>query len=183
MIKHLQKSIWVVLLAGMAGCQSGGQKGADVTPFFDLEAFFQGEIGRMEGVHEVEKKITFNGKTEEQQVKNWDATVEMEGFKELHINRPTWKDQYQIDSLKGEGGILEGIRYAARDSSLRIRQVEIDWKAGAVEEVRVEKYMKNLIVFFHQTLKYRPEEGYSLWRAQKVPLMKRSELGVEVRYH
>ena len=183
MIPH--KILWLFLLAVLilaASCGSGSSKNSGTPVFFDLDTFFQGEVGRMASVRTVEKKITFNGETQERQVDDWNAEEELGGFRELHINRPAWRDQYQADSLQGPSGELTGLRYAAMDSTLRIRRVEIDWSGGAVSEVRVEKYMKNLIVFFHQTLRYRPGEGYQLWRAQKVPLRKKSEIMVEVRY-
>lgn len=172
----------MTILLASASCRPEAKRGPEKSPFFDLELFFEEEAERLASTGAVDKKIVFNGVTEEQRLESWDAGKELSGFKELHINRPAWRDQYLIDSLRAAGGELEGVRYMAIDSSLRIREVEVDWKEGAVEEVRVEKYVKNVIVFFHQTLRYRPGEGYSLWREQKVPLMKRSELEVNVSF-
>ncbi|MBK8490719.1 MAG: hypothetical protein IPL49_07420 [Saprospirales bacterium] len=167
----------------LISCQPDPNQVAKVVPFFDLEAFFQKEISEMPAEQSAEKKITLNGKTETKKLADWAASQELEGFKEFNINRPAWHDQYQVDSLRNMEGTLEGIRYMALDSSLRIRQLDIDWApSGEISEVRVEKFSKNMVVYFHQKLRYRPGKGYWLWREQKVPFTKRSELEVEVSY-
>jgi len=172
----------IILAAFAASCSPSAPGGGPASGnFFDLEAFFDSEIGRLGKRQGVEKTITLNGETQQQRGE-WNAEEELDGFKDLKINRPAWRDQYEVDSLRGSDGQLEGLRYAARDSSLRIRGVEIDMKEGGVEEIRVEKYIKNTVVYFHQELSYRPGEGYWLKRVQKVPLTKRSELEIEVRF-
>lgn len=174
--------ILLALLCLGFGCRPDVVKKEAANPFFDLEAFFQSEAERLASQQKVDKKITMNGATEERQESNWNAAEELKGFKDLHINRPAWRDQYQVDSIRGANGEITGLRYMAVDSTLRIRELEVDWVDGAISEIRVEKHMKNLIVFFHQTLRYRPGEGYSIWRAQKVPLKKKSEMVVEVEF-
>lgn len=171
----------IILAALAASCGPSAPGGPSSSHFFDLEAYFDGEIGRLGVRQSVEKTITLNGETQQQRGE-WNAEEELDGFKELKINRPAWRDQYEVDSLRGADGQLEGLRYAARDSSLRIREVEIDMKEGAVEEIRVEKHIKNTVVYFHQELSYRPAEGYRIRRVQKVPLTKRSELEIAVRF-
>ncbi|MBK8429510.1 MAG: hypothetical protein IPL27_27740 [Lewinellaceae bacterium] len=83
----------------------------------------------------MDKKVTMNGVTEQQQG-NWNAAEELKGFKDLHINRPAWRDQYLVDSLRGTNGEITGLRYVAVDSTMRIREVEVDWADGAVSEIR-----------------------------------------------
>ncbi|MCB9285206.1 MAG: hypothetical protein H6563_14135 [Lewinellaceae bacterium] len=175
--------VFLILLGGIS-CQSERAIEREaIQPFFDLDAFFQTEIDRMTGDKTVERNILFMGKRDKQKLDNWDAKEELEGFKDLNINRVAWRDQYLVDSLRDENHQLEGLRYTAIDSSLRIREVAVDFTAsGEVSEVRVEKYIKNLVVHFHQKLRYRPGTGYWLWREQKVPLTKRSEMKIEVAY-
>lgn len=173
----------VLSLALLAlSCGPSVQEKPVVAPFFDLEAFFQSEIDRLDGQRHVDKRITLNGATQREQADEWLAGEQLEGFKELKINRPAWRDQYSVDSLRDASGRLAGVRYTARDAALRIREVEVDWKEGAVEEVRVMKYIKNTVVFYRQELVYRPAEGYRLKRLQKAPLLKKSDLEIEVRY-
>ena len=173
--------MWCICLL-MVSCQDKLPV-KEIVPFFDLEAFFQEEISKLHTDQAVEKQISLNGKTEKQELTNWAASQELEGFKEFNINRPAWRDQYQVDSLRNTEGTLEGVRYMAMDSSLRIRQLEIDWAAtGEVAEIRVEKFSENMVVYFHQKLHYYPGKGYWLWREQKVPFTKRSELEIEVTY-
>lgn len=178
-MKMRKTAILVAALA--ASCGPSAPEGPAGSPFFDLEAYFDAETGRLGLRQGVEKTITLNGETRQQRGE-WNAEEELDGFKDLKINRPAWRDQYEVDSLRGVDGQLEGLRYAARDSSLRIREVEIDLKEGEVEEIRVEKNIKNTVVYFHQELSYRPAEGYRIRRVQKVPLTKRSELEIEVRF-
>jgi 2,3-bisphosphoglycerate-independent phosphoglycerate mutase len=179
--RNLIRLLSVLMLLWLTACQSPARNDA-AAPFFDLEAFFEEEIGKLGELNRVTKKITLNGETQEQLVNAWDAAKEMESFKKLHINRPAWRDQYAIDTLTGAEGELKGLRYAAQDSSLQIRRVAIDWEGGAVSEVVVEKYIRNWVIFFHQKVAYRPGEGYAIWQTQKAPLMKRNEIAVEVRY-
>ena len=180
-----RNTLWLFCLALLGlrqACRPDVVKKEAANLFFDLEAFFQSEAERLASQQKVDKKITMNGVTEQQQESDWNAAEELKGFKDLHINRPAWRDQYLVDSLRGTNGEITGLRYVAVDSTMRIREVEVDWADGAVSEIRVEKHMKNLIVFFHQTLLYRPGQGYSIWRAQKVPLKKKSEMVVEVEF-
>lgn len=175
--------ICLMIVFLLISCQPEKVKLEGAPPFFDLEAFFQKEVDRMGG-QTVERKILLKGQMDVQKLSNWDAAVELEGFKELNINRPAWRDQYRVDSLRGENGWLEGLRYLAIDSSLRIQEIDIDFAdSGEVAEIRVEKYIKNLVVHFHQKLRYRPGQGYWLWREQKVPLTKQSEMKIEVSYN
>jgi hypothetical protein len=175
------KKTAIILVALAASCGPSAPEGPGSSNFFDLEAYFDAEAGRLGKLQGVEKIITLNGETQQQRGE-WNAEEELDGFKDLKINRPAWRDQYEVDSLRGSDGQLAGLRYAARDSSLRIREVEIDMKEGGVEEIRVEKYIKNTVVYFHQELSYRPAEGYRIRRVQKVPLTKRSELEIAVRF-
>lgn len=171
----------IIVAALAASCGPSGPEGPAASHFFDLEAYFDAETGRLGNRQDVEKTITLNGVTQRQNGA-WNAEEELDGFKELKINRPAWRDQYAVDSVRSADGQLSGLRYTARDSSLRIREVEIDMKEGEVEEIRAEKYIKNTVVYFRQELSYRPAEGYRLKRVQKVPLTKKSELEIEVRF-
>jgi len=176
----------IVFFSGLLlllSCQPSEKQANKVSPFFDLATFFEQEIESLGTDRPIKKTILLNDKTEILNLDRWDPRPELEGFKELHINRPAWRDQYQVDSSFYNDGGLSRLMYTAIDSSLRIKQVEIDWTAaGEVEEVRVEKYIKNLVVLFHQKLRYNPGRGYWLWRAQKVPLSKRSEMEIELSY-
>jgi hypothetical protein len=178
----MTRNILYVLPFLLSACQAPPPASGGEQPFFDLDTFFEEEVQNNIHRNAVEKTITLNGETQRQKIGDWDAERDLDGFRALNINRPAWRDQYHIDSILDAEGRLQELRYAAQDSSLRIRGVAVEWEEDRVSEVRVEKYIRNRIVFFHQKLVYRPEEGYRLWRAQKVPLTKRSELEVSVTY-
>lgn len=178
----MKRTTVLVTLALAASCQPATPSADSDPPFFDLESFFQSEIDKMSGQRAVEKTITYNLESRSEKIANWDAAKELEGMKEVNINRPAWIDQYETDTLYDGTGLVAGLRYTARDSSLRIRSVELGLEDGEVSEIQVEKRIRNLILDFDQKLSYRPGEGYRMWRVQKVPMIRRSEIEIEVRY-
>ena len=152
------------------------------SPFFDLRAYFDGEIKRLqEQQPPVRKTVSIDGKPETRLLDSLRYEDELQPFLASDINRPSWWDKYTIDSTFS-GGRLTSIRYQAQDSSLRIRNLLVDWQDGQVSRIRIERFSDSFTAIISQQLDYQPSKGYQLSTRQEVVLSKPKEMGIEVSF-
>lgn len=173
-------SLLLLLLTACGQPTGNADQSANATPFFKLESYFDREITRMDSLHPVLlKKVTINGKTEEQRIEATHFEDELQVFRRSDINRPSWSDKYQIDSLL-EADRLTAVRYTALDTSLNTRLLQISYQDGKVAEIEIRNKTRSAIASTEQHLFYRPDQSYRIESRQKTMGSEPKELMINV---
>lgn len=163
------------------GCTSPGERivGPAEKKFFDLEAYFQSEIERLnESDHHLKKEVTLNGSMETQEVQKVDFAEELKLFLEADINQVALMDKYQSDSILA-GNELDRLTHTALDSSLLVRKIVVHYDHGEVDRVDVYKKQESFVGSSQQHLHYEPGEGYAITSLQTTLLTKAQQLKIE----
>ena len=174
------------LFLGLLACNNSsepqpGEKNMSL-PYFDLEAFFQNEINRLNELQPlVDKRVRINTKEESNQLDDINYTRELKVFSDSDINRVAWFDKYSIDNTL-ENNQLNLLRYEAIDESLRTRNVEIELAGEEVREISIENQSESFIASAFQKLIYRPASGYSILTSQKMKIGKDKVIEIEVNF-
>jgi hypothetical protein len=163
------------------GCSSPGERtvGPAEKKFFDLEAYFQSEIERLnESDLHFKKEVTLNGSMETRQVATVNFGEELKLFLDADINQVALLDKYQSDSIAGGAG-LQQLTHTALDSSLLVRKIIVHYDQGEVDRLDVYKKQKSFVGSSQQHLHYEPGKGYAITSLQKTLLTNAQELKIE----
>lgn len=131
-------------------------------PYFDLAGFMQGQIDSLAAADaRVRKAVVLNEGREEKTVEIEDFGQELAVFVNSDINRPAWFDKYRVDSTY-ENGSLSRLHYQAQDSTLRTRELIIDWQGGQVATIHVKNFSQTVLSQTQQFLSYEPGKQYHI---------------------
>jgi hypothetical protein len=175
-----------MLLAGLsilAACAKAGEKGAAPKTFFDLSAYMQQEMQRLDRQQpNATKRIRLNGNSEERHNASINYEQELEVFSRSDINRSSWLDKYTVDSIFQEGQLAQ-INYLAAAEKLKTRRLEVHFAPdGPVEAIVIHNHTKSMAAELEQKLEYRPAQGYHLENRQSTLLGRDKALEVEVKF-
>ena len=169
----------------MISCQAtsneSDQKNSN-SSFFDLSAYFQSEMERLQSVNAVNKKVSVNGENEEKEILDWDASVDLQPFKDLSINKSAWVDKYQVDTIKPDTLGVYFIKYTALDEKLQIRDVQVGFNASGPNAILVNKKIETPIAETAQRLSYIAAQGFSITSQQSTLFKGAYDASVEVRW-
>jgi hypothetical protein len=130
-------------------------------PFFDLSGYIDHQVDSLrEARPTVTKTIVLNGQREEQRRDDVDFAADLRIFREADINRPAWLDKYTVTEMTDGNRTTE--IYAARDSSLQTRELQVTKRDGEVEQVTVFRRTGTVLSDGDHHMRYRPESGYRL---------------------
>lgn len=167
------------------GCTNGREPELvenKVPVFFDLRDFFQKEMQYLEkNQPTVNKTVRLN----EQESVLSSATVsysdELAPFANSDINKLSWKDKYQVDSILIDERLKE-IRYVAKDASLKTRELRIIFGEAGVEEVWIWNSIHSVISESDQEMKYGRSKGYFIKGRQVGRFAAEKQFSVEVAF-
>lgn len=135
--------------------------------YFDLKAYFKADAARLNKLNKpVSKTVTHNGVTETKEIKidNWARELSL--FSESDINKPAWRDSYQIQQTD------HILIYMATDSTLKTREIIIKKKKdGQVQYIAIYNYTKNKLYYTKEKLTYIPDSIYKIEKTQHVRLL------------
>lgn len=152
----------VLLFWGCGNSAKPGQTDKALPVFFDLRDYFQKEMDYLTKKQPTAKKtVRLNGQESILPSAAISYVDELAPFANSDINKPSWKDKYQVDSVLTDGG-LEEIRYMAKDASLKTRELRISFRNGRVEKVWIRNAIHSIISASDQELKYEREKGYAI---------------------
>ncbi|MCH8330746.1 MAG: hypothetical protein IH946_05115 [Bacteroidetes bacterium] len=149
--------------------------GSDPRPtmntFFDIEVYFQEEIAKLEADRPNINKITkFNDETEQIQTKDINWKQELHAFENSHINKPAWRDKYQIDSTFENG--ISILTYTALDQDLKTSNIEIRFDRNQkLTQLTIINGSDNFLYNDSEILTYFPDKSYSLVAEQSIFLL------------
>lgn len=180
----IHRFLFLVIVALFCSCaEQEGEMGRTVQKkYFDLQAYFNGEIKRIESVGQVKKIATVDGVREEHLLDHVNFDQELKIFSNADINRPAWSDKYSIDSVYNEKKELVSLVYKTKDEDLRTKQIVVDFDAGHVSRIQIENTSNSAIADTRQLLTYVPKSGYTIESGQSVTFSEDNTFLVEVQF-
>lgn len=161
-------------------CQSSAEvrAGLEEKTFFDLRAFFEEEIARLQAENpKIKKEIEINGKTEQKTQEEVDFKKELAIFIRSDINKPAWKDKYGVDSVVVSNDLIR-LDYIALDSTLKTRLLSIEFEDAAVNKVSITNKTDSPLIQSQQQLTFEPKKGYQIANQQDLSLSDDSQLRI-----
>jgi len=159
----------LMLISGtLLGSCSDNKEAADgPKSYYDISGFFKSEAQRLQRLNpEVEKTVTQDSSVERKQVKISKWENEFGLFSSSDINKPSWKDSYEI---RASAGIVE---YVARDEALRTLKIRIEKnKAGSISRITISNKVKNALYSSVETLEYIPDSLYRVDKTNEVKII------------
>jgi hypothetical protein len=155
-------------------CQTSNNKTAAPKPkFFDIPTYFTQLSGQL-GSKKLEKTILHGDKREQQTITIADSAAwqkEFALFSRIQLNRPSFADQYKIDSFRDslqQDLIL--VRYTALNpKNLYTQSVDIYFKDQKVKSIGIINKNHNLLSPTTHLLQYDSEKGYTITQTQQLP--------------
>ena len=150
-----------------SACQSPPQEPQGVAKvsapvFFDLKGYMSQQIdGLKTSKPRVKKRVSINGKNEEQILDNINFEEELAIFVNSDINKPAWSDKYEKDS-SFSGGQLQNIRYIAKEENLKTQLMQVSFAGGKVSKIELKNRASAAIVTAEETMIYTAGKGYSI---------------------
>lgn len=150
--------------------------------FFDLAGFFKQEIQRLnnKGV-KAKKEVQYNDKQDVLQSQKLDYEKELAVFVHSDINKLSWREKYQADTLK-EGNEIRSITYKALDEQLKTRKIAIAFDQNQVSQIAIQNRLKSIMASTWQNLEYVPGKGYEVHGTQQMRLAGKDKMGIEVEF-
>jgi len=148
-------------------CQSPSQEPQGVAKtaapvFFDLKGYMSGQVEALKvSKPRVKKRVSINGKSEEQLSDHINFEEELAIFINSDINKPAWSDKYSKDS-SFVGGQLQNIRYLAKEEKLKTQMLQVSFSGGAVSKIELKNRASAAIVTAEEVMTYTPGKGYSI---------------------
>jgi hypothetical protein len=185
--KYLPIFIWSSCL------QTEGAKPSAVSKWFDLKQFISKSNEILPKNAPFEKTLQVQGTTESKKEVITDWANELAVFAQSDINRPAWRDKYQVDTLKitteqnpviaDDTTAVHMIRHIAKDKSLKTKSLSI--KTNRKYEPLVIEILNEQSHFFshsQQHLIWDLREGYSITAQQKMLFMDATETRLKGRF-
>lgn len=164
--------LMVLLLATFTSCISDTDTEISNKDFFDIEEYMDNEIASADFKGYL-KKVTLNGKSEEQQLDSLDLAADLRIFKSSNINKPSLYDKYNVDKSDTVA------TYTAIDEKENVRLMQVYYENEAVSKIYIERLAENPIYGTTQRLTYTPE-GYNISFEQSTLLTKEQQAVIEV---
>lgn len=150
--------------------------------FFDLAGFFNQEIQHLnEAQVKASKKVQYNEKEDVLQNQKLDYEKELAVFVHSDINKLSWREKYQVDTLK-EGTEIRSITYKALDDQLKTRKIAIAFSQNQVAQIAIQNHLKSIMANTWQNLEYVPGKGYQVHGTQQMRLAGKDKMGIEVEF-
>jgi len=165
----------------LVSCQPETQLSPDQTRFFDLKAFFQKEQERLADINGATKKAIIDGKIEEKTGVAINFEEELALFIESDINKISWLDQYDVDSIFTDNQLTE-IVYNAKKEKLKTNRLSVQFKANKVSRIDILRKTSSIAAELEQELSYIPTEGYSIKSRQETSLSDPHVLELNVQF-
>jgi hypothetical protein len=156
----------ISILTWLPACKPEIKETGATLKYFDIKGFFFTNTAHLNRLNKpVLKTIIYNGITEQKKVhiNNWG--LELDSFIGSDINRPAWKDSYNIVA---DNDIL---LYKAKYPELKMREMLIKKENGKLKWMLIYNKTQNIIYQTTEKLTYFPDSLYMIEKVQRVRLM------------
>ena len=162
-------AIFTLFVISFAACKPDIKETGATVKYFDLKAYFKADLARLSKIPQpILKSVTHNGVTESKKVKIDDWTKELSLFSESDINKPAWRDSYNVQQTD------HTLIYMAKEDEddLKTREILINKKTdGSVKYIKIFNYKTNKLYTTKETLTYIPDSIYKIEKTQYVRLL------------
>jgi hypothetical protein len=154
------------LLLGIASCKKDSNAAADTKAFFDIKGYFEADSAKLTRANPlVTKTVVHNKVSETQKVHVSDWGTELSLFIQSDINRPAWKDSYDMSTTDNI------TRYTAKDPSLKTQKVLLKTVNGKLKWIVIFNHTKNMLYENKEKLSYFPDSLYTIAKKQSVRVL------------
>jgi hypothetical protein len=183
-LRYLPLFIW-------SGCgQTDVAKSTTGLKWFDLKQFVQNANAIMPKNVPFEKTLFVQGATETQKITVTDWATELAVFGQSDINRPAWRDKYQVDTseiaaktAQEDTTAVREIRHIAKDKALRTKSLSILLnRKSAPLVIEILNEQNNFFSHSQQHLIWDLRKGYSMTAQQKMLFMEATETTLSGRF-
>jgi len=147
----------------ITACQQTPSQPIKPISIFDFQAFFNTEIKQLQtnqiGLTRtiVDKENVFSN---DEKQPDWEK--ELLVFKSYAFIKPQQRDQYEVDTLRSENGIVF-ITYSANNPSLQLQLAEVMYTPDkTIEKITLVVKSNSKISSNDLTLTYLPQKGYDI---------------------
>jgi hypothetical protein len=174
----------LMLVIGVSSCKNDSNSTSDTAKFFDIKGYFRADSARLSKLNPlITKTVTHNNDAETKKVRisNWGTELSL--FAESDINKPAWRDSYEVQSSENI------IIYLAKDSSLRTRRIIINKIGNRVRWILIFNYAKsalygkNMLYESAEKLSYFPDSLYLIQKKQRVKLLGINRYTISGAFH
>lgn len=160
----MRYSLFLFLLI-FSACSAPSEK--ETRMYEDISGFFAAEALRLSKADpEIKKTVARNDANEMRIVKNINWKTELSLFAESDINKPAWRDSYQVTAKGGN------IIYLATDTALKTREIQIRKDPqGNISQIRIRNQTSNMLYSSSEQLLYIPDSVYQISKKQHVALI------------
>ena len=127
------------------------------------------------------KKAIVDGVVEEQSGVSINFEEELALFVESDINKISWLDQYDVDSIF-TGKQLTEVVYKAKKDKLKTNRLSVQFNANKVSRIDILRKTSSIAAKLEQALTYIPSEGYSIKSQQETSLSDPHVLELNVQF-
>jgi hypothetical protein len=157
--------IGVSIISTLYACKPAVKEDGGNAKYFDLKGYFDKDASRLTKLNKpVLKTVMHNNDAETKKVRiaNWQTELSL--FTESDINKPSWRDEYTIES---DSSLLI---YKAKTSDLKTQEVMIKKDGDKVKWIMIINHTKNLLYETREKLSYFPDSLYLIekWQAVRV---------------
>lgn len=151
--------------------------------YYDLPSFIQKQIGNLkEKGQRIRKLVKKDGHSHiiEKGNINWEEELGL--FLESDINRPAWRGEFKVDTIKLEREYV--VTYKTENKEIPVRNVviTIDRKTGQCLKVTVDRRTENFLYSSDQSLYFTTGEGYMMKGKLSVNYLFDSEYSIESEF-
>lgn len=147
--------------------------------FFDLKNYFEQEQQRLANTQKIKKRVTIDEKIEEKVVDYFNTEEEFVIFIDSDINKVSWYDKYEVDSLFEDNNLTQ-IDYKAKDDQLKTSNLSIHFQNNQVDSISILRKTTSMAATLKQQLNYMPSKGYSIVSSQSTSLADSNVLRLDV---
>jgi len=172
----------ILMNSSCAGDEAAQNSKEKSLHFFDIAGYFEGEIERLQAAQpKVSKLLTLNEQTETLELNDIDFSEELSIFEKTDINKVSWIEKYEVDTIKTAGDTRQVI-YTATDDKLKTRKIEISFVQGQLTQIKILNKVDSPILKSEQRMLYIPDSGYEIEQVQKVRFLSQKLMKVVVRF-
>jgi hypothetical protein len=120
---HRYRAVWVVamIFSLLSSCKPDNIQNGVKPKYFDLAGYFKTDTAKLHKRHHlILKTVTHNEASETKKVYIDDWGLELSLFIQSDINKPAWRNSYNIES-RNNGTVI----YTAKTPELRTRDITI----------------------------------------------------------
>lgn len=150
--------------------------------YFDLKGYIDSEISRLSSNAAFVKTVRVNDDQEEKVLENLDLENELKPFSNSDINKPSWSDKYEVDSLFDSNGNLKELSYSAKDRDLKTQFFSVKFRNEEIVEIAIKNRSKSSVAEITENLSYAPNTGFTIESTQNVTMVDKAHFKIQVDF-